>query len=955
MRTSRYKRLFDATLVAPTAIALGIVSAYAAPAATQLPGAGHVIMGSAEATTAGNTMNVGVSSNTVIDWGKSGAAATINAAGTPGFNIGSNAVVNFKGGNVLNIDRSGNPSQIYGTLRGSNNVFVANGNGITTGPAAQVSAGGIVGLIAGPVAHGGDTFDGSPASIGYGASGTVQLDGGSVTAPTIYLAGTDVVNVGAAVSATGDLTINGPATNQAPGTLSAGGTLTVTGPLAVNSGTVGADDAALDGGLSNAGNVTVQTDLNAQAGISNLAGGVLTVGGTLASGGSAGDAALQNAAGATLSAATITTTQGALINNSTTRNTSDPNGSFYGMRTGTIRMTGAGSQLVNTGMLTAAAVSAAGGIDNAGNLTASSDITAGPDSTGVALSNSGMLTSQGLTADGDFTNTGWTFLPSVNANATVTGALTNSGTVMTYGDMTVDGGVQNSGQLSAFGTLRASNASGPAIVNISPTFFSRLTAGAITTGPGVFDNRGFALVYGNVTANGGLDNSGTLSASTVTTGGQVPTTHGVSLLNSGELFTTYNLTTNNQLENLTGGLIQIGGDLIANGPVSNAGSLSANNATIHSNLNNIGNATMNGSVTATKGAITNSGTLTASSITATRGITNTASGTLTATADITASQGGTGPALNNAGMLTSPRLDITGTFTNTGDTNVSNPYGPAVTNVSGLFRNSGTFTTGGDVTSTGGVNNSGTMDVGGTLSASNRAGAALVNTGLAADGGGLTAGAITTSRGVFYNQGTATVGGNVNAFGGLHNGTSGTLSADAMTVTGVAASGFWGNRYALWNQGALSTNVGLTADSLSNSGGLVVGGQLGVAGNVLNVQRGAISADSASIGGSLTNWAGGGFSTNGDLGVGAGIVNSGGFGGVTTPITVGGTLTVKNARGRNSIDNSLGGTITANRINSTQGNVSDVLATITTTQGLYVTGGTLRRLWGTINGPIHSN
>ena len=153
---------FNGTALAVAiALAIGSTAAMATtpPAVGQLPGKGGIVSGHVAAGKVVNgqqTITIGNASDTaaanaVINWG-SGSA--INAGGLGGFNIGAAARLAFTDGSghgaaVLNIDSSGNPSQIYGKLSGTGtSVFVANANGIVVGSGASLSSTAGVGLIA---------------------------------------------------------------------------------------------------------------------------------------------------------------------------------------------------------------------------------------------------------------------------------------------------------------------------------------------------------------------------------------------------------------------------------------------------------------------------------------------------------------------------------------------------------------------------------------------------------------------------------------------------------------------------------------------------------------------------------------------------------------------------------------------------------------------------------------
>lgn len=194
------KNLKVASLAAAIALAMGSTAAMAAsPTATQLPGKGKVVVTTGTVTptidaTAG-TMTVAVAGNTVIDWGKGTAATDLNPAGVGGFNIGSAAKVDFSGGfGVLNIDSSGNASQILGKLNGDNNLFVANTNGIIVGQEASITATGSLGLIANTIEVP-TTYDGKkPINDGTGGNVTVAA-GATLDGSSILITGGNVVNV----------------------------------------------------------------------------------------------------------------------------------------------------------------------------------------------------------------------------------------------------------------------------------------------------------------------------------------------------------------------------------------------------------------------------------------------------------------------------------------------------------------------------------------------------------------------------------------------------------------------------------------------------------------------------------------------------------------------------------------------------------------------------------------
>ena len=199
------------TLAAAIALTFATPAALAAPSSNQLPGHGAVTSGSVTSSNQNvpqsgpETITLG--QNTVITWGGT-ATPTINTGQPAGFNIGSNAALNFTGGQaVLNVDASGNASRIMGHLTNNGDLFVANGNGIiVTGSNARIqSTSGMVGLIGesgSSLKYGstlsGSTYDGISFNGTQGGNVTIgknsQIGGTGTT--RILVAGGGNVNVG---------------------------------------------------------------------------------------------------------------------------------------------------------------------------------------------------------------------------------------------------------------------------------------------------------------------------------------------------------------------------------------------------------------------------------------------------------------------------------------------------------------------------------------------------------------------------------------------------------------------------------------------------------------------------------------------------------------------------------------------------------------------------------------
>ena len=205
------------------AVALAAGAAWAAPTPNQMPGGGIVT-----AVSLGSGVVVGlpiinlpngatgtVDGKIVITWG--GPTAPPGEVTNPlGFNLGPNATINFTssvaGGAVLNIDASGNPSQIYGNLLSTNSggfypaLFVANTNGIVVGAGGRIVAPAGVGLFG--------TNLNNPASIHdfVGNNGWLIPAAPAYGASIISYASVPATgNVSIAGAINGDLVLNKPA------------------------------------------------------------------------------------------------------------------------------------------------------------------------------------------------------------------------------------------------------------------------------------------------------------------------------------------------------------------------------------------------------------------------------------------------------------------------------------------------------------------------------------------------------------------------------------------------------------------------------------------------------------------------------------------------------------------------------------------------------------------------
>ncbi|WP_437559086.1 beta strand repeat-containing protein [Acidithiobacillus sulfuriphilus] len=264
--SSMHNRLSPIVLAIATALAAP--AAFAAPASNALPTNGVVTYNGGASVVAntsqiannpgvpglttystGLTINISgtvASANTpvVIDWNTSSTGTTLNpAASGGGFNVGSQAVASFVNSaqlsgntpttvNVLNIDTTGNPSQIYGQLDMHGNggtLWVANANGIVVGSGAAIIAPGGLGLISSPNATSGGTL------------------------ATSFTSGTAAINFSGATAGVGGVTVDRNANLSGVGTF-----LLVAGNNNVNVATTpGSGNLYIDGGIG--ANVTTTT------------------------------------------------------------------------------------------------------------------------------------------------------------------------------------------------------------------------------------------------------------------------------------------------------------------------------------------------------------------------------------------------------------------------------------------------------------------------------------------------------------------------------------------------------------------------------------------------------------------------------------------------------------------------------------------------------------------------
>jgi len=407
-----------AALAASIALAMGATSAMAAdPATNALPGQGKVtgtVSSAITGTTAAPILTITTTgASAVIDWGKDATTAGINNTGTAGFNIGKAATVNFTGATagVLNIDSTGNASQIFGALNSDKNVYVANANGIIVGADAAIdSTGGDVGLIANT--RGTTTFDGTvvAASVEFqGAGGDVTVaKGATIDGANVLVSGGGTVNVDLSTLTSGNATVQAGVKNSTSTlvTNNSNASLVATGDLggatlasfasagnASTSGTLSfGANAAVAGTLTNTGDLTLAAGFNPAGSLVNnktVTQGAATSMGSLVNNGAytGGGFALTTTKGGVTNGGsmtglgTVTLTKGDLVNN----------GTFDAGTNGLVVNGGGNVTNQGTATLSSVSINQGGNFSNAGTMT----LTGGVNVVNGSITNSGKLTVDG--------------------------------------------------------------------------------------------------------------------------------------------------------------------------------------------------------------------------------------------------------------------------------------------------------------------------------------------------------------------------------------------------------------------------------------------------------------------------------------------------------------------------------------------------------------------------------
>ncbi|ACD84126.1 hypothetical protein [Candidatus Methylacidiphilum infernorum] len=200
MKRKILRKLYKAILLLAAGLWIGLgTKTWALPGVGQLPGHGIVASGTVNSYTnvappAGfsNAATLNVSGNTAILWGSSGGTLNVTGSG-PGFNVGQGAklfVSQTGSASLLNVDTTGNPSYIMGSIQSTGGyffpIYIANGSGVVVGPNASITFPGGIGILG---------YDLSSQASGFSVSGSVSV------APTT--AGSSVtIQSGATLNAT---------------------------------------------------------------------------------------------------------------------------------------------------------------------------------------------------------------------------------------------------------------------------------------------------------------------------------------------------------------------------------------------------------------------------------------------------------------------------------------------------------------------------------------------------------------------------------------------------------------------------------------------------------------------------------------------------------------------------------------------------------------------------------
>jgi len=533
------------------------------------------------------------------------------------------------------------------------------------------ATGGNITVNSGSLHIGSSSYINSGANLSLASGATLAITGGSVS-----LNSGDSINSGVISATSGSLSFTGGTHTISSGSNIAnsfsvtGGTVSFASANSLNSNFSNSANVAFNGGtldnnVSGTGNTTFNNTVTntgsvTQSTVTNT--GSLTNNGTVTA-----DLSNTNAIAGTGS---IVTGTGTSSNNGTmTQSSLTNNGTFTsnGKITLTNGLTNNNATFNNNAMLLALV-----------NNTLGSTFNSDPDNLGEDVANNGTL--------------------NLNADGTLSVAVTGTGTTNINGDLTNANSISQKDITVASGKVVTTNASNMTATNaITNDGIINYTAGTTANtinGTGRIDITGYVTNNGNITQNkvsnsGIFTNNGTVTADITNTNaiegtGSITTGTGVSS-NSGTIEQAA-LTNNGTFDNnghitLTGALtnnstFNTNADLItAAGGVANAGNFNIIGGTNASTITGAGTTNFSNTVT-------NNGAITQTTVTNSGNLTNNA----LITADVT-----------NTGTLTSKGGDISGNIANTGSFVVTNGNnsnaitGTGTTSILGTTTNNGTI------------------------------------------------------------------------------------------------------------------------------------------------------------------------------------------------------------------------------------------------------------------------
>jgi len=823
-----------------------------------------------------------------------GAGRSFTTSAPGGGNFTNNGALIIGGGDTFKV--AGSLSNFAGTTLTGGTYYVAgtlqfgtSGSHLVTNSANLTLAGASPKLLD---LGGGNLLTGFNTNAG-GASFTVAA-GGSYTTPGNFAnSGTMDVEQASSLTVAGNLTNSGTVATNNQNLGGGANTLTVTGTLTNNASdtvTIGAhndtSDIANVGLLANSGTVTVGSGatLNlTSAGTDTNTGAITMDGGTLHM--QAGS--FTNSSSIDLEQKGTLTVTGSLTNSGTlTTNNSNLGGSANTITvTGTLTNNSSGSVTIGANNDTSD-VASVGLLSNAGTVTVDKGATLNLTSAGTDT-NSSSISVSGGTLDmqaGSFSNTGTIDLEK-KGTLTITGNLTNGGTITTN-NSNLGGGANT---ITVTGTL-TNNSGNSVTIGANNDTADTASVGLLSNAGTVTVDKGATL---KLTATGADSNTGSIALN----GGTLSVQSGGAFTNSSTLDA------------------ESGGKLIVVGNMTNAGTLTTNNANLGGAANSI---TVTGKLTnsaghtvtiganndtsdkATVGFLANSGTITVdtgASLTLSTATTDTNAGTIAVngTLDIKAAT-----TLSGAGSVTLTSGAITGltggpTLVNNstikGSGTISNL---GLTNAGLLFANQAAPLI--ILPTAAGLHNTGTLEVaaGDTMQIGTSAGGALTNF-----------------------SGTTLTGGAYNVSGTLQFGVSGTTiatNAANITLNGAGKMIDFGNNNILagLNNNAAAgvfklgagASLTTTGGSFTNAGLFTVstGATFTVGGSSFNFTQ---TGGTSTVNGALTSTTLGTLAVNGGslLGVGtlgynvvdAGILTPGDSAAITGKLSVADTYTQQSA------------------------------------------------------------